>query len=73
VPVAEGPATLSVKTEHAITATQRPTKLRRYQRHKIVVGLPETFKQEPLFPSRVVSQETQIDYVLQDKENQTDC
>jgi FtsZ-binding cell division protein ZapB len=73
VPVVEGPTTLSVKTEHAITATQRPTKLRRSQCHKVVVGLPTAFKQEPLFPSRVVSQATQTDSVLQDKETQTDC
>jgi regulator of replication initiation timing len=73
VSVAEGPTNLSFKTEHAITTTHRPTKPRRSQRHKVAAGLPTTFKKEPLFPSRVVSQETQTDYVLQDKETQTDC
>ena len=73
LPVVEGPTTLSVNTEHAITATQRPTKQRRSQHHKVTAGLPTIFKQEPLFPSRVVSQATQTDSVLQDKETQTDC
>jgi hypothetical protein len=73
VSVAGGPTTLSVKTEHALTATHKTTQLRRSQRHKAVVGLPTAFKQEPLFPSRVVSQATQTDSVLQDKATQTDC
>jgi hypothetical protein len=70
--VVGGPTTLSVKTEHALTATHKTTQPRISQHHKEVVGLPAAFKQEPLFPSRVDSQATQIDYVLQDKETQTD-
>jgi hypothetical protein len=73
VSVAGIPTTLSVKTEHALTATHKKTQPRRSQRHKAVVGLPTAFKQEPLFPSRVHSQETQTDSVLQDKATQTDC
>jgi hypothetical protein len=73
VSVVGGPTTLSIKTEHALTATHKTTQPRRSQCHKEVVGLLASFKQEPLFPSRVDSQETQIDYVLQDKETQTDC
>jgi hypothetical protein len=68
VSVVEGPTTLSVKIEHALTDTHITTQLRRYQRHKVVAGLPTAFKQEPMFPSRVVSQATQTDFVLQDKE-----
>jgi hypothetical protein len=51
VPVAKGPATVSVKTEHELTATQKSVKQRRSQRHKTTVGIPESCKQEPLFPS----------------------
>ena len=49
--VAGIPPTLSVKTEHALTATHKTTQPRISQCHKAVVGLPTTFKQEPLFPS----------------------
>ena len=44
VSVAGGPANLSVKTEHALTATHKTTQPRRSQRHKEVVGLPAAFK-----------------------------
>ena len=73
VSVAEGPTTLSVKTKHALIATHKTTQPRRSQCHKAVVGLPTTFKQEPMFPSRFVSQATQTDSVLQDKAMQTNC
>ena len=72
-PVGGGPTTFLVKTEHALTVTHKTTQLRRSQRHKAIVGLPTTFKQEPLFPSRVDSEATQTDYVLQKKATQTDC
>jgi hypothetical protein len=51
VSVVGGPTTLSIKTKHELTATHRTTQLRRSQRHKATVGLPTTFKKEPLFPS----------------------
>jgi len=73
VPIAKGPATLSVKTEHENTTTQAPVKPRRSQRHKTVVGLSAAFKPEPLFSSRVVSQATQTNSILKDRETQTDC
>jgi hypothetical protein len=73
VPVATGPTTVSVKTEHELTATQKSVKQRRSQRHKSAPGIPEACKQEPLFPSRVVTRATQTDSVLKNKETQTDC
>ena len=51
VSVVGGPTTLLVKTEHELTTTQKSVKKRRSQHHKIVVGIPEDCKQEPLFPS----------------------
>jgi FtsZ-binding cell division protein ZapB len=71
--VTKGPTTISVKTEHDLTATQKSVKQRRSQHHKTVVGIPEACKPEPLFPSRVVTRATQTDSVLKDKETHTDC
>jgi hypothetical protein len=51
VPVAIGPTTVSVKTEHELTATQKSVKQRRSHRHKLASGIPKACKQEPLFPS----------------------
>jgi hypothetical protein len=51
VPISGGPTNLSVNIEHALTATHRTTQSRRSQCHKATIGLPEDFKQEPLFPS----------------------
>jgi hypothetical protein len=73
VSVAGGPTTLSVKTEHALIATHKTTQPRRSQCHKAAIGLPTSFKQEPLFPSRVDSKETQTNSILRDKATQIDC
>jgi hypothetical protein len=73
VSVAIGPAYVSIKTEHGLHATQKSVKQRRSQRHKSTPGIPEACKQEPLFPSEVVTQATQTDPVLKNKETQTDC
>jgi len=73
VPFATGPTNVSIKTEHGLPATQKSVKHRRSHCHKSAPGIPEACKQEPLFSSRVVTQETQNDLVLKHKETQTDC
>jgi hypothetical protein len=73
VPVAKGPTTVSFKTKHELTATQKSVKQRISQCHKTTAGIPEACKQEPLFLSQVVTRASQTDSVLKDKETQTDC
>jgi hypothetical protein len=51
VPVTTGPTTVSVNTEHELTATQKSVKQRRSHRHKSIAGIIDAYKQEPLFHS----------------------
>jgi hypothetical protein len=73
VPVATEPTNVSIKTEHGLPATQKSVKQRRSQHHNSAPGIPEACKQEPLFPSGVVTRATQTDHVLRNKETQIDC
>jgi hypothetical protein len=73
VSVATGPTNVSIKTEHGLPAAQKSVKQRRSHHHKSAPSIPKACKQEPLFSSRVVTQETQIDLVLGHKGTQTDC
>jgi regulator of replication initiation timing len=68
----EEPTNFSVKTEYDLTAPQEPVRQKRSQGNRLVVGLPTSFTQEPLLHLQVVTQATQTDYVLEDKETQTD-
>jgi hypothetical protein len=68
---AEEPTNLSVKTEYDLTALQEPVRQNISQGNRVVIGLPAAFTQEPLLHLQVVTQETQTDSVLEDKETST--
>jgi hypothetical protein len=69
---AKEPANLSVKTEYDLTTPQEPVRQKRYQGNRVVVGLPVAFTQKPLLHLQVVTQATQTDFFIEDKETQTD-
>jgi hypothetical protein len=64
VPVAIGPTNVSIKTKQGLPATQKSIKQKRSHRHKSTPGILVAFKQEPLFPSQVVTRAIQTDPVL---------
>jgi hypothetical protein len=65
------PTNFSVKTEYDLTTPQELVREKISQGNRLVVGLLVTFTEEPMLHLQVVTQETQTDYVLEDKETQT--